>query len=484
MNKYILSLVAAVLMLLSGQANAFTNADVFEAIIASHIGDDKLAEIKPVPGKNNAWSMRVKARMVPKGDSKKDSTYFPTIIKYAGSKLHVSQELGEVDSRVVPAVFSESSVEGKLEDLSDYDAFSSELTGFQAKVTHDGKRMRLQGSVSVAGKEIEDVKDLMVDLVEETSELYYLIDEANVEALENYFEMVLDKEYVALLDIQTFIEVVGHGFNKSNQVQRKESRIGHWAWNVGSAATETINHGQNFEELILLQTGDLSEYKREKMVDELKRRVEARLPKGAKSTLIRQHPVKKGVTVIVLQYPLNKQPDGSDIREYHEKFTSYVENVYDDLTKITQKYTQSVVTQDVKTLSARQFMELMNDGLEKLPLHEAEYADGQWKFKYKNVAYIITNYTTYMSLSFIAASPKGRSIDDVIENIENDIDQHFRSFVEKYEVTTYKGSKRTVWVKMNFNYGLLTSSEITGKKLKEKYHQFINDIAPELQGRM
>ena len=484
MNRFIYSLLVSALLLVTGQAHAFTSADVFEAIVASHPGDEALTKIQPVPGTNNAWSMLVKSKTAAKDGGDEGTTGVPTILKYAGSKIHISQELAEVDSRVVAAVFSSSDVEGKIEDLSNYDGFSSELTGFQGKVTHDGKRMRLEGSVSVAGKEFEDIKSLLVDLVEETSELYYLIDVANGEALDDYFEMVLDKKYAAILDAQTFVEVFGHGFTKDNQVMRKESRIGHWAWNVGPVDTETINHGKHFEELILLETGKLTEYKQEKMVDELQKRVDARLPKGAKSAIIRPHPVKKGVIAIVLQYPLTKEPEGADIREYHDKFADYVDNVYGDLTKITAKFTQSVVTQEVKTLGAREFMELMNDGLEKLPIHEAEYADGQWKFKYKNVAYIITNNTTYMTLSFISAIPKGRTMDDIIEHVENDIKQNFRSFVEKYEVTPYKNSTRTVWVKMKFNYGMLTSSEITGKKLKEKYHQFTNDIAPEIQGRI
>ncbi len=478
-------LIAPLFVLLAGvNAYAFTTTAIQEAIVTSHQDDRIISEVKQVPGTNNAWSMKFQARTAKKDGRKSEIYGIPTTLRYAGSKLYITQQLAEVDKRVEQAVLNSSDVSSKLEELKSYDAFSSQLTGFSAKVSFDGKRMNLEGSISVAGKELDEVKDLLVDLREETAELYYNIDEANVEELEEYFENVLDREYGAILDAQTFLEVMGHGFTIENQVRRKESEIGHWSWNVGEVATETVNRGRSFEEVYLLNTGtELSQYKTEKMFDEITKRVKARLPKGATSVVVRPHEVKSGVTAVVLQYPLNKEPSGEKIREYHEKFIKYVTNISPDMMEIVNEFAGSVEVQQIKSLSVQEFMTLMDDGLEKLKLYEADGANGQWKFKYKNVAYIITNHKKYMTLSFISALPKGRNMDDMIHKVEADIEQNFKSFADDFSVERYKGSDRTIWVKMRFNYGVLSSSEITGRKIKEQYYTFTRDVAPELQSR-
>ena len=462
--------------LLTGfNAYAFTTGAVHEAIVTSHQNDKIISDVKQVSGTNNAWSMKFQAYTAKKDGQKSKKYGIPTTLKYAGSKLHITQQLAEVDKRVVKVVLDSSDVKSKLEELKNYDSFSSELTGFSAKVTFDGKRMNLQGSVSIAGKELDEVKGLLVDLREETAELYYNIDEANVEALEDYFEDVLDKDYGAILDTQTFLEVMGHGFTSKNQVRRKESEIGHWSWNVGEVITETINRGRSFEEVYLLNTGTaLSQYKAEKMFEEITKRVKARLPKGAKSVVVKAHAVKSGVTAVVLQYPLNKEPSGEDIREYHEKFIKFVTKIYPDMKKITKEFTGSVAVQKIKTLSAQDFMILMDDGLEHLKLYEAGGANGQWKFKFRNVSYIITNHKKIMTLSFISSLPKGRNMDDMIDKVETDIKQSFKSFADDFTVESYKGSEKTIMVEMRFHYGVLSSSEITGKRIKEQYQSLDN----------
>ncbi|MDX8388562.1 MAG: hypothetical protein R8M46_08570 [Ghiorsea sp.] len=472
-------------LLLSVQAHAFTSGDIFEAILSSHQDDESITDVKKVTGTNNAWKMKFLSRTADTEEKDSEAYGIPTAIRYAGSRLHITQQLAKVDYRVVGDVFEDSDVKNKLEELSNYDGMMSDLSGFEAKVTHDGRRMNLAGSISVAGKKLDQVKDLLVDLRSETDELYYELEVANRDALEDYFEKVLDKNYGAILDTQTFIEVLGHGFTKLNQQRRKESMMGHWAWNVEEIQTETINQGRYFDEVFLLNTGtDLSQYKQEKMFEELKKRVKARLPKGARTLVVKPHAFKKGVTAIVLSYPLKKSPDGEAIRGYHDKFIAYVTNTYPDMLKIMNKHTASAVSQKIKSLTAREFMELMDDGLENLPIYDADGANGQWKFKYKNVAYIVTNYAKHMSLSFISTLPKGRNMNDILRNVKGDIEQNFETFADEHSVTTYKNNKRTLLVKMRFNYGVLSSSEITGKKLKEQYHQFTNDVAPELKSRL
>lgn len=487
-HKFIFSfLISALLSLvISTQvAYAFTNSEVYGAIISSHQDDESITDVQKVAGTNNVWQMKFLTRTADTDQKESEAYGIPTVIKYAGSRLHISQQLAKVDHRVVGPVFEESDVASKLKELAKYDSFMSDLSGFEAKVTHDGRRMVLEGSVSVAGKKLDQVKALLVDLRAETDELYYAIDVANRDALEDYFEGVLDKEYGAILDTQTFLEVMGHGFMKLNQQRRKESATGHWAWNIGEIETETINHGRYFEEVFLLDTGsELSQYKQEKMYAELKKRVDARLPKGAQSSLIKIHAFKTAMTTVVFNYPLKGSPDGDAIRGYHEKFIEYTARIYPDILKIVNKYTSSAVSQKIKSLTAREFMALMDDGLESLPLGDVDGANGQWKFKFKNVAYIITNHQKHMTLSFISTLPKGRNMNDILRNVKNDIKQNFETFADQYEVTTYKNSKRTIWVKMRFNYGVLSSSEITGKKLKEQYQQFTNDVAPELQSRL
>ena len=466
----------------SAQAHAFTTSEVYEAIITA---DEKhIVDIKEDSGYNNRWHMSFLAKTANKEDEKSHEVGIPTMLKYAGSRIHVEQNMPIVDARVADAVLNDSDASSQIKNLQDYTAMMSDLSGFKGKVTYDGKRMNFKGSISVAGKSLGEVKSLLEDLREETADLYYKIDNANQEALADYFERVLNKDYAAIVDTQVFVEVFGHGFTKGNQLRRKDSKRGHWQWTVGDIDVETVNYGRYFEERIWLQTGKLSEYKQEKMHVDLKKRAVARLPKGAKSVKVLMHPNKQGVTMVVLTYSLSKEPSGEDIRSYHEKFIAYVEGVYPSLLKISRKYTAGMVKQAVKTLSTRDFMALMNDGLEGLPQYEAQFADGQWKFKYKGVAYIITNYKTYMELSLIKTAAKGHNIEDVMDKVETYIDTNFPNFSDKYEVMPYNNSKRTVWVKMRFNYGLLSSSDVKGEKLKEQYLQFVNDIGPELQAQI
>ncbi len=466
----------------SVQAYAFTTAEVYEAILTA---DKKhIVDVQEDEGYNNRWHMKFLAKTADKEDEKSHEIGIPTMLKYAGSRIHIEQVMPKVDVRVVDVVLNDSDATSQIENLQNYDAMMSDLSGFQGEVSFDGKRMNFKGSVSVAGKTLDEVKSLLKDLREETADLYYEIDKANQEALADYFEQVLNKDYAAIVDAQVFVEVLGHGFSKQNQVGRKDSKLGHWQWKVDDIDVETVNYGRYFEERLWLNTGDLSEYKQEKMYADLRKRVLARLPKGAKSAKILAHPHKQGITIIVLEYPLDKEPSGEDIRNYHEKFIDYVRGIYPSLRKITHKYTADMVTQAVKTLSARDFMALMNDGLEGLPQYEAQYADGQWKFKYKGVAYIITNYKTYMELSLIKNVAKGHDIDDAIGKVEDYIERNFPNFADKYEIVPYKNSKRTLWVKMRFNYGLMNGSDVKGEKLKEEYLQFTNDIGPELQAQI
>jgi len=89
-----------------------------------------------------------------------------------------------------------------------------------------------------------------------------------------------------------------------------------------------------------------------------------------------------------------------------------------------------------------------------------------------------------MELSLIKTAAKGHNIEDVMDKVESYIDTNFPNFADKYEIMPYNNSKRTVWVKMRFNYGLLSSSDVKGEKLKEQYLQFVNDIGPELQAQI
>ncbi len=477
-----ITMAVAMGLLVAMPAHAFTTADIYEAILTA---DTKhIKDVREDEAYNNRWHMKFMAKTA-KTDQAKSKPYgIPTTLKYAGSRIHIEQTLGEVDPRVADTVLHDSDATDQIENLKHYDAMMSDLSGFSGEVRYDGKRMHFKGSVSVAGKTLDEVKSLLADLREETADLFHAIDEARHEALADYFDAVLSKDYGAILDAQTFVEVVGHGFSKANQKRRKDSKFGHWQWKVDDVDVETVNYGQYFEERIGLKTGELSEYKREKMYADLKKRVSARLPKGAKSVKVLAHPSKQGVSMVVLTYPLDKSPSGADIRNYHEKFIAYVRAIAPDLRKIVRKYTGDMVEQAIKTLSARDFMALMNDGLEALPQYDAPFADGQWKFKYKGVAYIITNYKTYMELSLIKSVGMGLDAEEAKAKVEDYIDTNFPRFADKYEVTHYKNNPRTLWVKMRFQYGLLNASDVTGQQIKEKYQQFINDIGPEIAAQI
>lgn len=474
--------LCVVLSLGSVQAYAFTTTEVYEAILTA---DKKhIVDVQEDDAYNNRWHMKFLAKTADKEDEESHEVGIPTMLKYAGSRIHIEQGMPKVDARVFDAVLHDSDATSHIEDLQNYDAMMSDLSGFTGEVSFDGTRMNFKGSVSVAGKTLDEVKSLLKDLGEESADLYYEIDNANQEALADYFDDVLSKDYAAIVDTQIFVEVLGHGFSKKNQLRRKDSKLGHWQWKVDAVDVETVNYGRYFEERMWLHTGQLSEYKQEKMYADLRKRTLARLPKGAKSVKVLAHPTQQGITMLVWEYPLDKEPSGKDIRGYHEKFIDYVQGIHPTLRKIIRKYTDDMVTQVVKTLSARDFMALMNDGLEGLPQYEAQFADGQWKFKYKGLAYIITNYKTYMELSLIKSVAKGHDIEDVRSKVDAYIDRNFPNFADKYEVMPYKNSKRTLWVKMRFNYGLLNASDVKGEKFKGQYLQFINDIGPELQGQI
>jgi hypothetical protein len=210
----------------------------------------------------------------------------------------------------------------------------------------------------------------------------------------------------------------------------------------------------------------------------------SRLPKGAKGVVIKEHPSKAGVTSVRIQYEYSRNTNGEDIREYHEKFIEYTKNISNDLTKITNPYVQAPTKQQVITLSIEDFMALVEDGLESLPIHEVQGASGQWKFKYKSVAYIITNYKRHMMLSFIFTLPSSEQFNDAITFMESEIEHSAASFADKYAVVGYRNSKRTIQVDMMVSYGVLSSSNIMGQKVKEKYKTFTRKLAPELQGKL
>ncbi|MCF6208414.1 MAG: hypothetical protein L3J61_03365, partial [Ghiorsea sp.] len=188
----------------SVQAHAFTTAEVYEAIITA---DEKhIVDVKEDDGYNNRWHMKFLAKTADTEEEKSHKIGVPTMLKYAGSRIHIEQSMPEVDTRVADVVLNDSDATSQIEDLQNYDAMMSDLSGFKGEVTYDGKRMNFKGSVSVAGKSLDEVKSLLKDLHEETTDLYYEIDSANQESLADYFERVLNKDYAAIVDTQVFAE--------------------------------------------------------------------------------------------------------------------------------------------------------------------------------------------------------------------------------------------------------------------------------------
>jgi hypothetical protein len=248
---------------------------------------------------------------------------------------------------------------------------------------------------------------------------------------------------------------------------------------------ETVNFGDHMEEMILLDTGaGISQYKTEKMYDELLKRAKARLPKGAKDVQIKPHWRKAGVTTVVFIYPYGKRIDGEDLREFHDKFAAYTATTADDFEAIVKPYYQAPAKAKIYSLGVDEFIAVIDDGLESLPVHEEKLAKGQWKFKFKGVAYIITNYKSHMELAFIYTLPRGMDLDKPMDFLDDEIEKNYASFADKYGVLPYKNSKRTLKVAMQINYGIQGSEDATGAKIKAKYDAFTRKIAPDLQQKI
>ena len=471
----------------SSSAFAFANSDIFDSILSAHQDESRpkgmpyIANVEQVPGTYNAWTMKFRAQIKDEETGEKKIIAMPVTLKYKGNALYIKIKLADVDRRVVDRVFKE--LKGTINDLKDYD--SGDLKGFRSNIGHSTKAVLLEGSVNIAGKSLEDVRELLVELREEMADFYEDLYEANIDAKEDYFEDVLDEKYPSINEAQTFLEIMGNDFSLKNQVKQRASQLGHWAWKVGEDDVETINFGDYMQEVLLLKTGSgISEYKTEKMYDELAKRVKSRLPKGAKDVKIEPHYRKNGVTTVVFVYPYSKRIDGEDIQDFHQKFERYIENASDDLHDIVAPYYQVPVKKEVYTLTIEDFVAVIDDGLESLPIHEAKFANGQWKFKFKGVAYIITNYKSYMELAFIYTLPRGMDLDKPSDFLEEEIEDNYASFSDKYGVDGYKNSKRTLMLRMQINYGIKGSKNATGEKIKAKYDGFTRKVAPDLQQKL
>ncbi len=488
-NKYIFSWVMVAILSLgwSIPAFAFTNSDIFDSILSAHQDESRpkgmpyIANVEQVPGTYNAWTMKFRAQYKDAKTGDKVVVGMPTTLRYAGNKLFIKIQLADVDRRVVDRVFKE--LKSTMNDLKDYD--SGDLKGFKSNIGHSIQSVALEGYINVAGKDLEDLRDIIVALREDMADFYEDLYEANIDALEDYEDDVLDEKYPSINETQTFLEIIGHGFTLDNQIKQRKTQKGQWTWKVGDTDVETVNFGDHMEEVILLNTGSgLSQYKTEKMYDELLKRAKVRFPKGAKDVKIEPHYRKAGMTTVVYIYPYSKRIDGEDLREYHKKFKSHVETIADDLEKIIKPYFQAPAKKEVYTLGFEDFIALIDDGLESLPAHDAPLANGQWKFKYKGVAYIITNYKSRMELSFIYTLPRGMDLAKPSDYLGEEIDREYGSFADKYGVSGYKNSKRTLMVKMDINYGLMGSKNATGDRIKAKYDTFTRKIAPDLQNKL
>ncbi len=468
-------------------AFAFTNAGIFEAIITAHQNESKrgnvdyISKIEQAPGTYNTWNMLFRVDIRDTKTRDKKVLVMPTTLKYVGNELYIKHQSSDVDRRVLQVVLDD--VKGTIKDLENYT--SSDLAGFKSKIGYDGKRMILEGHINIAGKNLKDVRNIVIDLRDEMASLYEDLYEANADALADYFDDVLDKRYLKVSSTQAFVEIIGGDFTATNQVKQRRSKFGDWAWKIQHVDVETINLSHGFEEIIQLPTGSgISQYQTEKMYDDLSKRIGVRLPKGAETFEIKASPRKAGITNIVLQYPYSKKTKGKDIREFHEKFSEYVTMIYPVAMDIVKQYVQAPEQQKVRSLSVEEFMALINDGLPSLPIHEAQGAYGQWKFKYKGVAYIVTNYKKYMMLSFVFTLPNSNQFDEAITLMEDEIEENYPTFADKYGVMDYQTGRRTIRVNMNINYGVLSSTDITGQKIKEKYDAFTQRIAPTLQAKL
>ena len=479
--------IMVVFALWSSQALAFTNSDIFDSILSAHQhksrpkGMPYIDKVEQAPGTYNAWTMFFRAEVEDAETGKDKVVAMPVTLKYKGNRLYIKITLADVDRRVVKAVFK--SLSSTINDIKDYD--SGALKGFKSNIGHNTKAVILEGSIDISGKELADVRDVIVELREVMADFYEDLYEENIDALEDYFEEVLDAKYPSIDDAQTFLEVIGHGFTLKNQLKQRASQKGHWAWKVGEQDVETINFGDHMEEVILLDTGvGISQYKTEQMYDKLLKRVKARLPKGAKDVNIGPHWRKSGVTSIAFIYPYSKKIDGEDLREFHDKFKKYVAQTADDLHAIVKPYYQAPAKAKVYAPDIDEFVKIVDDGLESLPVHEVPLARGQWKFKFKGVAYIITNYKSHMEMAFVYTLPKGMELDKPMDFLDDEIEKNYASFADKYGVLPYKNSKRTLMVSMRINYGIMGSKDATGAKIKAKYDAFTRKVAPDLQQKL
>jgi len=486
-SKLVCVFVGLMVMGWSSSAFAFANSDVFDSILSSHQDESRpegmpyIDHVEQVAGTYNAWTMGFRAEIKDAVSGDKKVIDMPTTLKYAGNTLYIKIKLADVDRRVVDAVFED--LRSTMNDLKDYD--SGDLKGFKSNIGHNTQAVILEGSINVAGKSLEDLRDTIIQLRSEMADFYDDLYESNIDSLENYFEDVLDKKYPSINEAQTFLEIIGHGFTLKNQLKQRESQKGHWEWKVGKANVETVNFGDRMEESILLETGSgISQYKTEKMFDELMKRASSRPPKGSDHVEVKPHPKKVGVTEVVYVYPYSKKIDGENLRGFHDKFSDHVALIDDDLKAIIKPYYQAPAKKKILSLGVDEFIHLIDDGLESLPVHDAALANGQWKFKYTGVAYIVTNYKSYMELSFIFTLPRGMNLDKPSGFLDDAIEKNYASFADKYGVGSYKNSQRTLMVSMQINYGLKGSNDATGEKIKSKYDAFTRKIAPDLQQKL
>ncbi|MDX8381354.1 MAG: hypothetical protein R8M14_04510 [Ghiorsea sp.] len=471
----------------SSSAFAFANSDIFDSILSSHQDESRpkgmpyIDHVEQIAGTYNAWTMGFRAQIKDVITGEKKVIDMPTTLRYAGNALYIKIKLADVDRRVVDAVFEDLS--GTMNDLKDYD--SGDLKGFKSNIGHNTQAVILEGSINVAGKSLDDLRDTIVQLRSEMTNFYEELYESNIDSLENYFENVLDKKYPNINEAQTFLEIIGHDFTLKNQLKQRQSQKGHWERKVGQTNVETVNFGDRMQESILLKTGSgISQYKTEKMFDELMKRASSHPPKGSDHVEVKPHPQKVGVTEVVYVYPYSKKIDGADLRVFHEKFLAHVSRIDADFKAIIKPYYQAPAKKKILSLGVDEFIHLIEDGLESLPVHDVALANGQWKFKYAGVAYIITNYKSYMELSFIFTLPRGMDLDKPSGFLDDAIEENYASFADKYGVGSYKNSQSTVMVRMQINYGLKGSNDATGEKIKTKYDAFTRKIALDLQQKL
>ena len=150
----------------SASAFAFTNSDVFDSILSAHQDESRpkgmpyIASVEQVSGTYNAWTMKFRAQIKDEETGDKKVIAMPVTLKYKGNALYIKIKLADVDRRVVNAVFKD--LKGTINDLKDYD--SGDLKGFRSNIGHNTKAVLLEGSVNVAGRNLGELRDLIVEL--------------------------------------------------------------------------------------------------------------------------------------------------------------------------------------------------------------------------------------------------------------------------------------------------------------------------------